>query len=341
MPVSMVIQAFLNRPMHTVVIDVRSEAEYAHAHIPGAINIPLLNDEQRRIVGTTYSKQGHEAAVVAGFELVGPEFASLYQAYRDAAGDHPVIFYCWRGGLRSRISATLYEWGGAKPAVLTGGYKNYRRAVLNGFAEPKILVVLSGFTGTGKTEILSMLREKGHQVLDLEGLAHHRGSALGHLGMPAQESQEMFENRLFGEWQKFQSGLPVFVENESRKIGANVLPEGIWEQMQQARVLEISVPREQRLKRILKEYGGFDREQLRQCTEKVSKRLGGLNLKHALEALKTGDIAGWAGIMTDYYDRSYLFGRKERPGHPPVLHWDWGNPLKSLGELETLAKDRH
>lgn len=333
MPARTDIQHFLNRGQDTIVIDVRSEAEYAHAHVPGAVNIPLLSNDQRKIVGTTYKEQGHEAAVIAGFGLVGNSFGDLYRRYREAAGDRSVIFYCWRGGLRSQISATLYEWGTDRSALLGGGYKAYRRAVLHGFSEKKRVQILSGFTGTGKTEILHLLQAAGEQVIDIEGLARHKGSALGSLGMPEQLRQEMFENLLFEQWRLLDAGRPVFLENESRKIGANVLPEAIWEQMQQAPVTDIEVPKDIRLQRILKEYGHFAAEDLKACTERIKKRLGGLNLKLALEALDSGDTATWAAILMDYYDRSYLFGRQEKDIKPELMAWDWSEPQASLKAL--------
>lgn len=333
MPTKIDIPLFLHAAEQEIVIDVRSEGEYSHGHIPGAINIPLLNNENRKIVGTIYKEKGHEAAVMAGYELVGGSFGKLYQNYRDVSGDKKVIFYCWRGGMRSQISATIYEWGGQTSKLIKGGYKAYRNYALNSFNEAKKIVILSGFTGVGKTDILQILMQHGEQILDIESLANHKGSALGGLGMPPQDTQEMFENKMFEKWYKFNSNNIVFVENESRRIGVNVLPQGVWNQMVSAPIIDIVLDKAERLDRILLEYGSLPKEDLKLGTQKIAKRLGGLNLKLAIEALEAGNISGWASILMDYYDRTYLHGRDQRNAALNELVWDWNDFEKSLQKL--------
>lgn len=318
-------------------VDVRSEAEYAHAHIPGSINIPLLRNEERVKVGTLYKQEGRDAAVKAGFECVGPRFSELYDSFLTLAKEKQPIFYCWRGGLRSQISATILEWGGKNQTIVKGGYKAYRNLVLKGFDQKQKITLISGMTGVGKTEILSALAAAGEQVIDLEALAHHKGSVLGSLGQAAQHSNEMFENTLFEEWRMLDSDKPVFIENESRKIGTNVLPLAFWNQMEQAAIIDVLAPKEVRLKRILAEYGHFDKAALATCTDKIKKRLGGLSLKMALEALENNDIAQWAEILMDYYDRTYAHSRQKRAFTGQELHWDWSRSGASLEELLALV----
>ncbi|MBS3915123.1 MAG: tRNA 2-selenouridine(34) synthase MnmH [Bacteroidetes bacterium] len=322
-------------------IDVRSEGEFAHAHVPGAINIPLLNDENRKIIGTTYKQLGREAAVAKGFELVGPNFANFFRELREKSGDKTPVFYCWRGGLRSAISATIYEWGGLPCKVISGGYKAYRRNVLKGLQRKLNLHVLSGYTGVGKTEILKLLKLKGAQVIDLENLANHKGSALGGLGMPAQFSNEMFENMLYELWKNMNASDLVFLENESRKIGSNILPESVWLQMENSPLTDIILNKPIRLQRILKEYGAFPKEDLAACTVKLKKRLGGLNLKNALEALESGNISAWAGILMEYYDGTYLHGRKDKTQVNNSMEWDWNQAETCSAKLMELAKSIH
>lgn len=312
------------------LIDCRSSAEYEKAHIPGAVNIPLLDNEDRAIVGTIYKNEGREAAVKAGFRLVGPRMEQLFEQYSALQQQGNLVFYCWRGGLRSQISATILEWGGTKQYCIKGGYKAYRHKVVHGFQTLPKLKVLGGFTGCGKTEILELLQSQGHQTINLEKLANHKGSALGHLGQPRQVSNEMFENLLWSQWSTLDPTKPVFIENESRKIGGNVLPLVVYTAMESAMFIEIQVPQEVRLQRILHEYGNFEATALEECTYKIAKRLGGLQLKQAVSALQEGNVREWAEILMGYYDRTYEHAKKQRGLKGEVLQWDWEQPEDSM-----------
>lgn len=318
---------------NTLLIDVRSEDEYSHAHIPGAVNIPLLRNPERVVVGTLYKQQGRDAAVKAGFEFAGPRFSELYDQFNLLSSQQEVVFYCWRGGLRSQISSSILEWGGRPQNIIKGGYKSYRKKVLTGFEGPQNMVLLGGMTGVGKTEILQLLAEKGEQVIDLEGLAHYKGSVLGGLGQEPQPSNEMFENNLYWQWKNLDPKRPVFVENESRKVGHNVLPLGLWNLMESADFVDIQTPREVRLQRILREYGEFPIEDLSACTLKIQKRLGGLNTQQALEALENREIPTWASILMDYYDRTYEHSRNKRGLQGQTMDWDWAKTETSLKAL--------
>ena len=206
------IPEFLQYAHQQLVIDVRSPAEYQHAHMPGAVNIPLFDNEERKIVGTIYKQKSREDAIKIGLDLFGPkmrriveEVESLLQNKTTEENDaekqeqidrKSVAIYCWRGGMRSGAVAWLLSLYGYKIYLLDGGYKAFRNWVLGQFEKEYSLKVLGGFTGSGKTEILKELKEKGQNVIDLEKLAHHKGSAFGRLGEEAQPTSEMFENTL-------------------------------------------------------------------------------------------------------------------------------------------------
>jgi tRNA 2-selenouridine synthase len=288
-----------------VILDTRSPAEHERAHIPGAISFPLLNNEERAIIGTTYKKQGREAAVTKGFEMVGPKFADFITQAKTLAPHKEVFVYCWRGGLRSNIMAWLLTTAGFKVTLLKGGYKMYRHWVLAQFHEKKNIVVIGGKTGSGKTELLLELQKCGEQIIDLEAVANHKGSAFGSLGKPQQPFTEHFENVLATQWCKLDATKTIWIENESFKIGTCVVPLALFQQMREAPVVTVVLDYETRKKRILNEYGHFDKILLAEKTEKIRKRLGGLRLKNALAFLDQNDLSAWCDMMLEYYDKTY------------------------------------
>ncbi|MFT7588718.1 MAG: tRNA 2-selenouridine synthase, partial [Limisphaerales bacterium] len=179
---------FLSAP--GTLVDVRSPSEFEAGHIPGAVNIALFTDEERARVGTLYKKQSREAAIDAGFEIAGPKMKYFADCARKAADDEGLRVYCWRGGMRSGHMSWLFETAGVQTSILEGGYKAYRNTAIEDFTSLPALVVLQGSTGSGKTDILLKMAALGEQVIDLEGLANHRGSAFGALGMDPQPSTE-------------------------------------------------------------------------------------------------------------------------------------------------------
>jgi len=315
-----------------VLIDVRSEDEFLRGHIPGAINIPLLPNQDRVAVGTCYKASGRDAAVALGFQLIGPRFHALYQSFKEAAGGKKPLFYCWRGGLRSQISSTIMAWGGFSVHLLKGGYKAYRNHVQAGINQPREVLLLGGLTGVGKTQILGLLKEKGYPAVDLEGLASHKGSVLGSLGMEGQPTVEMFENLL---WQALQPLSKVILESESRKIGTCILPQGLWDAMLQAPVLEIEVSEEQRTIRLTEEYAHYDAQELALRTEKLRKRLGGLVCEQAKTAILSGEKKEWVQLMMRYYDKTYAHFTQEQGYHPVGQEWNWDETESSLALLMT------
>ena len=192
------IEAFLERALSLPVIDVRSPAEFRQGHIPGAINLPLFDDQERKEVGTLYKQVNREAAIFAGFEFIGKKLADLArQGVKLAGRKKKLLVHCWRGGMRSQSMSWLFETTGISCALLDGGYKSFRKHVREQLALPITLKVLGGKTGSGKTLLLSRIQQLGEQIIDLEALAHHKGSAFGALGEPEQPTTEQFENHLF------------------------------------------------------------------------------------------------------------------------------------------------
>ncbi len=295
-----------------VIIDARSESEFAHAHIPGAINIPILNDEERKLVGTEYKQKGKDAAVQLGFRLVGPRFHEIITDTISKAEKNNLLLYCWRGGMRSNILGWLLSINGFRVKLLSGGYKSFRNFVLETNAQPRNLIVLGGATGSGKTETLAHLSLHGQPVIDLEAIANHKGSAFGLLGRGKQPSNEQFENILALKLRRYENGEWVWVENESRTIGSCALPDAFYSQMRNSPVIELKVPLEVRMQRITQEYGSFSIEELTSCSEKVKKRMGPQHLKMALEHLHSGNFHGWLGILMEYYDKQYSYGNDQR-----------------------------
>jgi tRNA 2-selenouridine synthase len=296
------------------VFDVRSPKEFLAGHIPGAISLPLLNDDERHEVGITYKKEGHEAAVRLGYRLVGHKFIDYIEAARAMAKDNTVCLYCWRGGMRSNTMAWLLTSVGIKVHLLEGGYKQFRNWCLHQFEYKWPLMVISGKTGTGKTEVLHELRVKNESVIDLEALAQHRGSAFGALGLPLQPTQESFENNLAWSLSYCQTAKRVWIENESRFIGKVRIPDAFFVQSSAAALISIDRDLNSRALRIIHEYGKFDKEVLIEKTKSITKRMGGDRVKASVEALESGDYMGWVLPLLDYYDRSYEHSIRERTG---------------------------
>jgi tRNA 2-selenouridine synthase len=308
------IDDFLNELSSTgnLLLDVRSESEFRQGHIPGAVNFPLLNDEHRVIVGTTYKQKGREAAVLKGFELVGNKFGDFAKSALELSGNKKAMVYCWRGGMRSNIMAWVISMAGMEVTLLKGGYKAFRRWSLEQFTKPKKIVVMGGRTGTGKTEVLKLLKKRGEQVIDLEGLAHHKGSAFGALGEKPQPRTEYFENQIAMQWRNVDENKILWMENESILIGSVKIPDAIFEMMRKAPVIELDSDIETRMKRILRDYGKFPVDILAESTMKLTKRLGDLRARKAVEALVNGDKKTWMEETLSYYDKSYDFGRAQR-----------------------------
>ena len=300
------------------LLDVRSPAEFAQGHVPGACNLPLFSDAERAEVGTTYKQLGRNAAVALGLELIGPRLAQLgaqLQQHAQACGG-ALRLYCWRGGMRSGSMAWLARTLDLQVQLLAGGYKSYRRWALACFEQLWPLLLLGGRTGSGKTDLLLNLQQQGAAVIDLEGLAHHRGSSFGGLGQPPQPSTEQFENRLAWQLLTLQPSSPIWLEAESAQVGRCRIPAAFWRQMQHAPVVELQRPAAQRVARLVRVYGSQGQTALQEATSRISKRLGPQRTALSLEAIASGDMASAAAHMLDYYDRCYdheLAQRRQAP----------------------------
>ncbi len=316
MPVTLLVHDFINEVSRNnlPVIDVRSPAEFCRAHFPAAHNMPLLNNQEREIIGTTYKHKGREEAVQKGFELVGPRFHQFIDDAKKISSDKIVAIYCWRGGMRSGIIAWLLTMAGFKTILLKGGYKSFRKWTRDKFADKKNIIVLGGKTGSGKTEVLTLLKQKGEQIIDLEKLANHKGSAFGGLGKGSQPTCEQFENLLALEWNLQNAENTLWVENESRSIGKIVIPEMIYAQMRNAPVVEINLANSVRKKRILREYGFFSKEELIEKTKAITKRLGFDVAKKSVQFLEENNFDGWCDNMMLYYDKTYSHSSLQRSG---------------------------
>ncbi len=306
-PYRMNAASFLELSREWPVIDVRSPSEFTQGHIPGAINIALFDDIERAIVGTAYTRKGHHESVKAGLELVGKKLAGfIEQAEKNGAGKQALV-HCWRGGMRSEAMAWLFRFTGIKTLTLEGGYKAYRRHIRESLAAGPPLKILGGMTGSGKTEILKNLAGMGARVIDLEGLACHKGSAFGALGQGEQPTTEQFENDLASQWIDFGGDEPVWVEDESLNIGKVIIPEPFFSKMQKAPLYLLETLYDIRVDRLVEEYGGYDISILGELILRIGRRMGGDQARSAVSALESGDIRQAVGIVLSYYDRTYRY----------------------------------
>jgi tRNA 2-selenouridine synthase len=289
-----------------VLLDVRSPAEFEKGHIPGAVSFPLFSNEERAEVGTIYKQENPEAAMLVGLDFVGKKMRYFVEAAGKIARRKKVVVHCWRGGKRSGSIAWLLDMAGFEVDVLEGGYKAYRTFLLAKFAnEYPEMIILGGYTGSAKTEILLALREKGEQFLDLEGIANHKGSAFGSLGKDDQPSVEQFENNLFEAFSKIDTTKHFWVEDESKSIGRVYVPQFFWATMRKMPVIFLQRPIELRIKHLVKGYACYSSSELGESFEKIQKRLGGQHLKSALQFLEEKNYAGAARIALKYYDKAY------------------------------------
>lgn len=301
------------------LLDVRAPGEYEQGHIPGAVSFPLFSDSERADVGRTYKQIGQEEALELGLRIVGPKLEGFVKQAKLLAPGRKIALHCWRGGQRSGSMAWLLRQAGFDVVTLEGGYKSYRRHVQQGLEQtPLKLWILGGKTGAGKTKILHALRALGEQVIDLEEIARHKGSAFGFIGEKQQPSVEQFENELFECVLHQDSSRRTWVENESRSIGRVFIPAGFWEKMRTAPLVVVDIPEALRIQNLLLEYAQANPAELESAFRKIASKLGGLSLRTALEALGSGNLAEAARIALVYYDKTYQFGLDS--SNSPEIH---------------------
>ncbi|MBD3748027.1 MAG: tRNA 2-selenouridine(34) synthase MnmH [Sphingobacteriales bacterium] len=303
---------FLEKAKTTVVVDVRTPLEFEQGHIPGAINIPIFTNEERVIVGTTYKQQGRQAAILLGFEFTGVKWADFIRQAEESAPDKKIMVHCWRGGMRSGAMAWAFDLYGFEVYTLKGGYKSFRRFGIDSFSKSYPFQILSGSTGCAKTKTLQSMKKLGEQVIDLEDLAQHQGSAFGSMGKLVQPSQEQFENLLATELAKMDVSKPIWLEDESVTIGKRVIPKPIWEQMRRAPVVKINIPKEERIDFLNEDYGNLDKDFLKTSVLRIQKRLGPLETKLTLQAIDEGRMKDFIRQVLVYYDKTYAKGINNR-----------------------------
>ena len=311
-------QQFIAESKDNIIVDVRTPQEFENGHIIGAFNIPLFSNEERAVVGTIYKKVNKEKAVEKGLEFVGVRMADMVKNARKLLrkkGCSKIYIYCWRGGMRSNSVAWLFKTAGMEVEVLKGGYKAYRASFMELLKEEAWkLIVIGGPTGCGKTLLLNALKEKGEQVIDLEGIAKHMGSAFGKCGIEeAQPTSEHFANLLYYELLKLDKKKYIWCEGESLSIGRVFMSQEFFAIMQKSPFIYYDIPREDRLDNIMEGYGHCSKEILIECFERIKKRLGFDNAKKAIQLIENGDIRGAADIAMKYYDKGYAksIGDKE------------------------------
>jgi len=302
------ISRFLELSEKFPVIDVRSPSEYQTGHIPGAINIPLFDDKEREVVGIRYKTAGRIKAILSGLELAGPSMHNKLSEAIKAATKGKLLVHCWRGGMRSEAMAWLFSLGDIHTEVLEGGYKSYRNHILSSLSGKRKMIILGGMTGSGKTHILRYIKNNNHQVIDLEGIACHKGSAFGSLGQPLQPTSEHFANLLSDEWRRLDNNLPVWLEDESRNIGTVFMPDNFYNNMLEAPTIILMMDIKTRLPRLTEEYTGYPPELVIESILKIRKRLGGDNTVNAVRAVDEGRLSEAVEITLSYYDKAYMFG---------------------------------
>jgi tRNA 2-selenouridine synthase len=300
------------------IIDVRSPAEFAEDHVPGAISLPVLSNEERAEVGTIYVQQSRFLARRIGAAHVARNIARhLEDGLKDKPGGWAPLVYCWRGGQRSNAMATVLEQVGWRVSVLTGGYKTYRRRVTHALYEapPDLKVVLlDGGTGVAKTEMLQRLAALGVQTLDLEDLAAHRGSLFGALPGRPQPPQKAFESALLAAIDRLDRARPVVVEAESSKVGELNLPPALWKAMLVAPRIELSAPRGARARYLTEAYADIvaDPAALEAVLTRLPRHHGRERLDHWRSLAEAGDYAMLAAdLIAEHYDPAYERSRRQ------------------------------
>ncbi len=311
------IDDYINKKDNFCIIDVRSESEFEEDHILGAINIPILDDEERIIVGTTYKEKGVKAAKSLARNITMPNMlVKINEIYSIIESSKKIpLIYCARGGDRSGVIATFLAMENTYVFRLTGGYKAYRGYILNYFNTlfKKKIKVFYGLTGTGKTEVLLELKKRNLPVIDLEGLANNRGSVFGHIGLGKQPGQKRFDTMLYNALSEVDEDY-IIVEGESKKIGRLYIPEQFYDRMTFGDSYLIECSLEIRIKRIIDEYGGYltkNRDELIRSLEVLKVQLGNERISELINKFNLGclnEVVEY--LLTNYYDILYEKNRK-------------------------------
>ena len=298
-----------------LIIDVRTPDEYNSETIPGAINLPIFTNEERAIVGTTYVQESIDKAKQLGVEFVSNKLPEIYRivAELDKKYDN-LIFFCARGGFRSKTLVVLFKSLGVNAIRLEGGYKGYRKYINDNL--PKLVdevdfIVLYGNTGCGKTEVLQELKNHGQAILDLEGCANHRGSLLGGVGLGHANTQKKFESLVYEALKNRKSNI-IFTEGESKRIGRVIMPEYLYHKIKAGQNIEITADIQTRVENLLKDYVHETDEELIEALELLKSHIGESNILRFEEMIKNHDYAPVVEeLMVKYYDPMYEFKNRD------------------------------
>ncbi len=300
------------------IIDVRSPSEFWQGHWPGAINIPLFSDIERQIIGKSYKRESRLNAILNGLKVTIPKTTKLIQIMlRKTSKKHgtnkSLRIYCWRGGMRSSAFAWLARTIGIKTYLLKGGYKNYRKWVLSQFEAELPIRLIGGKTGVRKTDLLNYINKENIHVIDLEGIANHRGSSFGALGMETQPTTQQFENILAESLNKFHknNATEIWLEAESSNLGKCRIPTDLYTKMKKAPILEIIKTKKERVKNLVNLYSQNSQTELEDAVNRISKRLGPQRTKEALAAIEKKEWSKACEAMLDYYDKCYEYELKK------------------------------
>lgn len=300
----------------TVYIDGRSEDEFNEGTIPGAVNIPLFDNQERAEIGTIYAQDSPQNALSRGLEIASNKLPALYKQIKEVSHDRPVMIFCWRGGMRSKALATVLDLMGLSVLRLSGGYKAYRKQVLDFFAAefPFHIVLIRGNTGTGKTDLLKRLKSDGYPVIDLESLSNNRGSVFGHIGLGSQPTQKQFESLLYKEIVSYQNYPYLIVECESKRIGRVILPNTMYYAMQQGTQVLLYDTLANRVARLVKEYTAFPglANDLEESLERLKKRISKKTVEDLIKLLRDNNYDKLTErLILEYYDVLYGYPNED------------------------------
>lgn len=338
------VEQFINLK-NAVPIDVRSPEEFNEFHIPGAMNIPLFSNDERAEIGTIYKQIGADEAKWRAMEIVSPKIPSLLEQIKDVQQEqnHPVI-YCWRGGMRSKSVATFLSFAGISIPRLTGGYKAFRQYILEKIPEmiPSQAVTIHGMTGVGKTELLLKLQEKGFPIIDLEGLANHRGSIFGTYGLNTGYNQKTFDALLYLALSKIKGSSFFVVEAESKRIGNVVQPDELFERKLRGININLQASLTSRIERIYREYvkpyyhEDWFQEKVIERLVYIKKRIKDPTIIASLdEALFSENYKLFIKILLeDYYDPRY--SHKQLEYIEPFIHVDGENIDEAVEHITSI-----
>jgi len=317
---------FISLSSTSPILDVRTAAEYAQACIPAAYSFPIFTNEERAEIGTAYKKISKKQAIKIGLTYFGSRLKQMVVDAEAIINKYPnanntLLIHCWRGGMRSSALAWLLDFYGFNVYVLEGGYKAYRNWVLQQLLHPFKFNVIGGYTGSGKTEILAAIASKGLQTVDIEAIAKHKGSAFGNLTAIKQPTQEQFENNLLAALlpyytiteELFVQEKPIWIEDESRRIGNNYLSNEFYENKQRQPFYFVEISKEKRANYILQQYGNNKQNVLIDATLRIQKKLGGLLTKQVVNYFIENDYLAAFSLLLIYYDKLYGAAASEHP----------------------------